>query len=104
MSDIETLAAKLREAEETNRRLQARLKEVEAERDKYGETAFYAPYTQERKTVAQWCKETDEFEEQIRTGQTVPFDSILSEVEELIRSFEREDLAKAAATAREPAA
>ena len=105
MNELETLAAKLREAEETIRQLQARLKEVEAERDRYGGVEFLMPYTtDEWVAVADWCKGTDQMIEDYTKGPVVPFEDIVREVEEQARAFELEQQSKSSEGAREPAA
>jgi flagellar biosynthesis chaperone FliJ len=105
MTDVEALAAKLREAEETIRQLQARLKEVEAERDRYGQVRVYKPFSKDEwSSVADLCRGTDQMIEDYTTGQVVPFEEIVREVEERVREYEQEEQAKKDAVAREPAA
>jgi hypothetical protein len=105
MTDVEALAIKLREAKETIRQLQARLKEVEAERDRYGRIELRKPLTDDEWiTVSEWCKEVDQFVQDYTTGPVVPFEDIVREVEEQVQAWELEDQAQAGREAREPAA
>jgi hypothetical protein len=102
MSDIEALAAKLREAEETNRQLEARLKEVEEQRDRYGAMQFLVPDTKDEWiSVAEWCNGNDRMVEEYTKGPVYPFDDLVREIEERVRAGEFEPHSK---DAREPAA